>query len=815
MSCKNKFIALLSLLLLLPCLIYGNTPSDLKDAGNIQKDTLYTEFLKDIVILSTIKETNSLRFLPASVSVFSQKNLEALQITSLKDLSAIVPNYFAANYGSRMTAPLYIRGVGARSGNQTVSMYVDNMPYFNTTSFDTELYDIQRVEVLRGTQGTLYGRNAMGGILNVYTYSPLDYQGTRASIGGGSYGLFNVNASHYSKLNDNMGIAVSGYYKRHDGYYRNEYNGQKIDDMDNGGFRVKYAWNIQPNLSMNLTTSLDLLNQGAFPYEDIELGKIDFNSDAYYKRKLSTNGLTFKYSGDGYEINSVTGYQYLNDDMNMDQDYTSKSYFQINQRQKQNSLSQEFTIKSSNTSNYQWSGGLYGFYDYLHTTPPVYMMEDGIQEHLLSNMSKGMMAGIMTNDKIPDRVKEMLKQIDYTSDETSLPLDGNFKQPTYGLAAFHQSTYNNLFTKGLSATVGLRLDYEKTKLDYHSYLQKGTMNMVLPPMLGGKSYPMSAASSVAGKVDKDFLELLPRFVTKYEVDHGTHFYLSASKGYKTGGHNIQGFADILQNAIQGQLMQELGRVMKELPMPPTVTVPIPQMPEMDVEKMITYKPEYSWNYEFGGEVSIIKNILTTNFSLFYVDIKDVQLTKFVAEMGGRSIVNGGKARSMGGELSMRVRPCNGFFLYGTYGFADAEFKDYKTTEKRKNETTGKMENVEVDYSGNKIPFAPRSTFSVGGTVEIDGKGKSFFDKITLDCNYAGVGKIYWNEANTQSQGFYGTVNAKLQIQKGIFTIEAWGKNILDRRYHAFQFSSGTDEKLRYYGQRALPATFGGALKIAF
>ena len=796
MSCKNKFIALLSFLLLLPCLIYGNTPSDLKDAGNIQKDTLYTEFLKDIVILSTIKETNSLRFLPASVSVFSQKNLEALQITSLKDLSAIVPNYFAANYGSRMTAPLYIRGVGARSGNQTVSMYVDNMPYFNTTSFDTELYDIQRVEILRGTQGTLYGRNAMGGILNVYTYSPLDYQGTRASIGGGSYGLFNVNASHYSKLNDNMGIAVSGYYKRHDGYYRNEYNGQKIDDMDNGGFRVKYAWNIQPNLSMNLTTSLDLLNQGAFPYEDIELGKIDFNSDAYYKRKLSTNGLTFKYSGDGYEINSVTGYQYLNDDMNMDQDYTSKSYFQINQRQKQNSLSQEFTIKSSNTSNYQWSGGLYGFYDYLHTTPPVYMMKDGIQEHILDNMTKG----------IPPHLG-----IKFDFSEDTLPLDGNYKQPTYGLAAFHQSTYNNLFTKGLSATVGLRLDYEKTELDYVSNIDKATLNIHVPPMRPGMP-PVNVAvpgdTAVVGKVNKDFLELLPRFVLKYEVDHGTHFYVSASKGYKTGGHNIQGFADILQNALTTRLINQVPAQFKGM------MGDMAKLPVIDVEKMITYKPEYSWNYEFGGEVSIIKNILTTNFSLFYVDIKDVQLTKFVAEMGGRSIVNGGKARSMGGELSMRVRPCNGFFLYGTYGFADAEFKDYKTTEKVRNES-GKLENVEVDYSGNKIPFAPRSTFSVGGTVEIDGKGKSFFDKITLDCNYAGVGKIYWNEANTQSQGFYGTVNAKLQIQKGIFTIEAWGKNILDRRYHAFQFSSGTDEKLRYYGQRALPATFGGALKIAF
>lgn len=794
---KHKFFYLFLLsLFCIPTLTYADNPIE-KDLEYVQKDTLYTEFLKDIVVLSTIKETNSLRFLPAAVSVFSQKNLDAFQVTSLKDLSAIVPNYFAANYGSRMTAPLYIRGVGARSGNQTVSMYVDNVPYFNTTSFDTELYDIQRIEVLRGTQGTLYGRNAMGGIMNVYTYSPLDYQGTIARIGGGSYGLFNASISHYNKINETMGIAVSGYYKRHDGHYRNKFDGSKVDPMDNFGFRAKYAWKINPDLTLNYTTSFDYLDQGAFPYEDIELREINFNSDAYYKRKLFTNGLSLKLQRDGYEINSITGYQYLNDEMNMDQDYTPKSYFYINQRQKQNSLSQEFTIKSTNSSNYQWSGGIYGFYDYLHTTPPVYMLQDGIQEHILNNITAN----------IPPALG-----IKFNFSEDTLPLDGNFKQPTYGFAAFHQSTYNNLFTKGLSATVGLRLDYEKTKLDYRSNLEKATMNIHVPSMRPGMP-PVDVAipgdTVVAGKVDKDFLELLPRFVLKYEVDYGTHFYVSASKGYKTGGHNIQGFADILQSAMKFRLMDQVPPQFQGM-----MGGAMEGLVAMDVEKTISYKPEYSWNYEFGGEVSLIKDVLSANFALFYVDIKDVQLTKFVAEMGGRSIMNGGKARSMGGELSMKLRPCNGFFLYANYGFADAEFKDYVTTARQKNEE-GKYEYVEVNYSGNKIPFAPRSTFSVGGTIEKEFKEKSLLDKITFDCNFSGVSKIYWNEANSHSQGFYGTLNAKLQLQKGIFTIEAWGKNILDRNYHSFQFSSGTDDNIRYYGQRALPATFGGALKIAF
>lgn len=740
-------------------------PNEQGGEEQVLKDTLYTELKNDIVILSTTKETNSLKSLPAAVTVFSQKNLDAYQVSSLKDLSSFVPNYFAANYGSKMTAPLYIRGVGARSGTQTVSMYVDNVPYFNTTSFDTELFDIQRVEVLRGTQGTLYGRNAMGGIMNIYTYSPLDYEGAMARVGGGSYGLFQANASHYKRINDKMGFSGSIYYKRHDGYHRN-YTGKEVDFMDNVGARAKYVWDINNRLSMNFSTSFDYLDQGAFPYEDVETREINSNSEGYYKRKLLTNGLSFKYKGEGYEINSISGYQYLNDDMAMDIDYTPKSYYEINQRQRQNSVSQEFTVKSTTPSNYQWSNGVFGFYDYLHTNPPVYMMQDGVKEHILANIP------------MPS-----------TFNRDTLDLDGRFKNMTYGAAIFHQSTYNNLLVNGLSATVGLRLDYEKTRLHYRSFVEDATLTMNIPGR-GPMSFPGDTA--VVGSVSHDFLEILPRFVLKYEVDKDTHFYASASKGYKTGGHNIQVFADILKAAFMTKLMS-FG--------------PGGKPKAMDVNDIITYKPEYSWNYEVGGQGTIIKDHLTANFALFYVDIDNVQLTKFVQTMGGRMVVNGGKARSMGFEIGLKARPCNGFFLYANYGFADAEFKNYVTTiEVDKKE-------VDVDYSGNKIPFAPRSTFSVGGTVEVDLKNKCFLDKFTFDTNFTGVGKIYWHENNQMSQGFYGTLNAKVQLQKGIFTIEAWGKNILDRDYRTFIFDSGTGNNVRYYGQRGLPVTFGGALKI--
>lgn len=663
----------------------------------------------------------------------------------------------------------YIRGIGARSGDQTVSMYVDNIPYFNTTSFDTELFDIQRVEVLRGTQGTLYGRNAMGGIINVYTYSPLTYEGTTIKAGGGNHGQFSGNISHYQRLNDKMGFSIGGYYKQDDGYFKNLYTGKKVDDVKNAGGRAKFVWDITPRLSATYSVSFDYVDQGAFPYADTETGDIDYDSDSNYKRKLLTNGLAFRYAGQGYEINSTTGYQYLNDNMNMDQDYTRLSVFRINQKQRQNSLSQEVTIKSTKPSDYQWSFGGYGFYDYLHTTPPVYMMKDGIQKYLQAPLTAAGAPITFTDEQID--------------------LNGQYKRPTYGLAAFHQSTFNNLLTKGLSLTLGLRLDYEKTKLDYNAQTT-ANFDVTIPGM--PQAIPMAADTTILGSSSADFLELLPKAVLKYQINESSYLYGSASKGYKAGDNNIQIFADLLQEALEAKMMGM---------MPPSMGGGQSSGEGTPINDRISYKPEYSWNYELGGQIDIVENTLSANFALYYMDIRDVQITQFVNNRGGRMVSNAGKAESKGFEIGLKARPCKGFYLYANYGLADATFKDYKV----KN-NDGEVVN---DYTGNHIPFAPGSTFSIGGSISCDIKNSPVLDRFTFDTNFAGIGKTYWAEDNEMSQGFYGTLNAHLALEKNIFTLEIRGKNILDRDYNTFLFESDS----KYFAQKGKPMRWGASLII--
>lgn len=725
----------------------------------LQQDTLFTQLRNDLVVLSSTKETNSLKSLPASVSIFSPKNIESLQVQSIKDLSAVVPNFFIPNYGSKMTTPLYIRGIGARTGNQTVSLYVDNIPYFNTTSFDSELYDIQRVEVLRGTQGTLYGRNTMGGIINVYTFSPLAYQGTNASISGGNHGYFSGKLSHYQRLNENMGFSVSGFYKKDDGFFDNEYTGKKADDSKNAGGRIKFNWKLTPRWELGVSSNFDYVDQGAFPYIKLGESKVNLNSPSSYRRILSTNGVTLQYTAPKFIFNSTTGYQYLNDNMHMDQDYSPRSIFTINQKQNQHSLSQEFTIKSNSKSNYQWSNGLFGFYDYQRTTPPVYMLEDGVSSLLQAQMDK-------LGATIPN-----FPTIKYT--DSQILMDGVYRRPAYGGAIFHQSTFNNILeTEGLSFTAGIRLDYEKTKLDYQANTEANLTIAPRPTMV----IPFKASPKLNGKLSKDYLEILPKFVLKYQIDPNSFLYFSASRGYKAGGHNIQGFADLLSTALKDSIMSKMPGAGASA--------------EMNIKDSISYKPEFSWNYEFGGQIDLIKNTLALNFSLFYIDVRDIQITEFVTTGAGRETRNAGRAVSKGFEVGLKARPCTGFYLYANYGYADARFKN-------------------AGLMNKHVTYAPQSTLGLGANITYEFKNKKFLDRVIFDPNFTGVGSIYWTVDNKVSQGFYGITNARVAVEKDIFGLEFWGKNIFDRDYQAFYFESMGQP----YMQHGRPAQWGVTLHV--
>ena len=137
--------------------------------------------LEEIVIKAS-KDNVTYKSIPASVSVISSLSVAENQIQSLSDISAMAPNFFMPDYGSKLTSPVYIRGIGSRINSPSVGLYVDYVPYFEKAAFDFDFFDVKRIEVLRGPQGTLFGRNTMGGIVNIVTASPMDYKGTNIDL---------------------------------------------------------------------------------------------------------------------------------------------------------------------------------------------------------------------------------------------------------------------------------------------------------------------------------------------------------------------------------------------------------------------------------------------------------------------------------------------------------------------------------------------------------------------------------------------------------------------------------------------------------
>lgn len=773
---KKRYLGMIVLATLGPGVIYADNV-----ATNVN-DTIKTYNIDEVIVTSSTKETNNLRTLPGSVSILSPQMIAGRQIDALKDISSFVPNLYIPDYGAKLTSAIYIRGIGARSSGQSVGLYVDNVPYLDKSTFDFELTDIQRIEVLRGPQGTLYGRNAMGGIVNIYTISPFDYQGKKLSLSAGSQGQYKVKASHYAKLSETVGFTAAAYYDHSDGFYTNLFDGKKIDKENNVGGRFKLEGRFNPHFRASYSFSADYTNQGAFPY-GLFVGKgntdykhvspVNINDPSSYKRTVIANNLSLEYRNERIVLSSTTGHQYFNDDMKMDQDFSPLSIFTLNQKQKQNAFSEELAIKSNTRSNYQWSFGLYGFYDDLHTDGPVDFKEDGIKQVL---------------QPVFDRLKEDHPKMPYLKilDE-HLYIPGSFDTPSYGLALYHQSTYNNLLTEGLSITAGIRLDYERQKIGYQSEakMKMGFGFMEQGPFIDLDKIVQIPTSVMDAHASQEFWQVLPKVSLKYECTPTTFTYLSVAKGYKTGGYNVQMSADVMQSQMQYDMMNAL----KDM-LPMELKEPSP------IEDVAAYKPETSWNYEAGIRSELLSRRLSAELTVFYMDIRDVQLTKFVNSGNGRILTNAGKAASLGAELSLRARLMDGLTADLNYGFTRATFRDYN--------------NGKEDFKNNFIPYTPRHTLNIGAQYTLLFQN-SWLDQFSASAQFSGVGKIFWTERNDIYQRFYGTLNAKAGVRKGIVCVNLWSRNLTNTHYSAFYFESFGNP----YIQLGKPFQIGAEVAIAF
>ena len=758
----------------------------------------YSIDLDEIEIVSNPKTNTPLQYFPGSVSLLGTADLERNNVVSIKDLSSFVPNLYVPDYGSKLISAMYIRGIGSRINSPAVGLYVDDVPYLDKSSFDFNFSDISKVEVFRGPQGTLFGRNTMAGLINVYTVSPFEDEGLKVKFGYANYNAYNVMAGYRKKISDKFALSLSANFDAHDGYFVNEFADENCGDEAVAGANLRLQFRPNSSLDIALTSMYEFSDQDGYPYREYnkrtqEVSPINYNDYAGYKRNMSVTSLKVAYTHNKFLLNSVTSYQFLTDDMNLDQDFTSVRDFTLQQKQRQNSVTQEIVIKSPRTKRgWDWLAGAYGYYSHTRTNGPVTFYDEGLQ-YMVENPFNTMYAQIASrpNFKGP-------KDLSLTLDKSEpLCVDGLYKTPSWGVAGYSQATYNNLFTKGLSLTVGLRLEYEKTKLKHTTQSLrnmtgaiKGTMSMPSMPFPIPINEAVDVPLSVEGNESMDALELLPRFELEYKASKNIFTYASVARGYRSGGYNFQAFSNIIRNEM---ILGAIGKYSSMLPESMTKAT--------DVASMISYAPEHSWNYELGMHYDNAEKRVGFDLALFFIDCKDQQIS--VVEGFGRVTKNSGRTHSKGVETSLRYSPIKPLLLSASYGYTHATFRENYDGER--------------SYENNFVPFAPAHTLALDATYSLD-INKKWLDVIEFNVGMTGQGRIYWTEANDVWQNFYALLNSNITLRKDGISLSVWGKNLTATNYNAFYFETLNATNVMAqtsFVERGRPITFGVDLAVKF
>lgn len=763
------------------------------------KDSTKVIDIEEVVVIATPKENTRLRRQPLSSASFSQNEMRGQTMTSVKSLTGFVPNLFIPDYGSKLTTSVYVRGVGSRINTPAIGLYVDNIPFIEKAAFDFNYSDIERIDVLRGPQGTLYGRNTMGGLIRVFTKSPFHYQGTDVRLSAATRNEYKASLTHYHRVNSKFAFSSGFFYEHKGGFFKNDYNGKHIDSGDEFGGRMRAIYLPDDKNKFDFTVNYEYVNQGGYPYEYTGMangktedrgeyiGRIAYNRDCGYKRNLLNAGVNIEHQEEKFTLNSVTGFQYLRDRMDLDQDFTEQDIYSMMQKQNSKTLSEELVLKAKSDARWQWITGISGFYQWLNTEGPVTFHADGMN-WLNTTINSN------ANQYLPDVTMGSMTMKFHFSDVIngeSLPISGEFSTPTLNAALFHQSTLNDLFgVDGLSATVGLRLDYEKLKLGYkaayaltHTYSLSGTLSPADRHIQMIPETTFDAAGNYEGNLTHDYLQLLPKFAVTYEFNRHSNIYASASRGYRSGGFNIQNFSDLLSTDMQTAIMKDVAEttipVIENVGMIPSDTkATVLEImnrfknaeSQSDVKSATLYEPEYSWNYEIGSHLTLFDGKLQADVAGFLMDVRNQQISRFADKGLGRETVNAGKSRSWGGEASVKAQITDDLSLSGNYGYTYATF------------TNG-------DYEGKYVPFVPKHTFCVGGQYIFRFSRSKWLDNITLNAHYRAAGRIYWTEENNASQALYGTLNGRISVNKGNSQIALWANNILNKDYQAFYFET--------------------------
>ena len=806
--------------------------TDLSDEA--LSDTSKVVDLDEVVVVAQPKEQVRLRLQPVSSNVFGSEQLQQLNVRDLSQLSQYVPSFVMPSYGSRLTSSMYVRGIGSRVNSPAVGVYYDNIPLMSKAAFNNHFYMLDRVDILRGPQGSLYGQNTEGGLVRIYSKDPTKYQGTDIRLGLATGLWRNVEVAHHHRPSDQLAFTVAGFYSGLKGFINNQCFDEKNDRSLEAGGKTRLIWQPTAKLKLDWTADYQWVSQNGFGYGEFHPFENEDPADEHvqdpattvmngYRRNMFTTGLTLSADLGNLLFTSTTSYQFLQDRMLMDQDYMTPDYLQLEQRQKMNALTQEFVVRSHDRNRWQHATGLFGSYQWLRTDAPVYFGEAITGP--IGNAITNAMTGAMRQSMYPRMYQQMLEQmmaagmpeavaakqaeaaankavetaISGVSMEAEMAVPESFRTPAMNLALFHES--NLLLTDRLKLTLGLRLNLDRVKIEYDALAY---MNMTGGTAERQATYHLT--SHVTDSRSKTYTQLLPKVGLTYNLGENLgNVYALVSKGYRAGGYNIQMFSDVLQTELNAHQQDAMRG---------DYDVEHTAQDYDNIEQTISYKPEESWNFELGTHLNLFGGSTHFDAALYYMQIRNQQLSIMEPNSNyGRMMVNAGKSHSCGIEATLRGRLLDNALDWGlTYGFTSAKFDEYEHTNLTgwtpSSPSDDSYLGMSRDYNDNYVPFVPQHTLSAMADYRLT-------RRLTLGANLSAQGKTFWDEANTYAQKFYAVLGAHADYDFGSVVVSLWGRNLTNSRYKTFAIQSSAADGTRFFAQRANPIQFGLDVNIHF
>ncbi len=691
----------------------------------------------DEITVTARRVEESLQKIPISVSAFQGDQLEALNITTVGDTAWYTPNFTTITGPTGQNdAFFFIRGIGQADLNAAtdpgVGTYVDGVYLGRVVGASLETLDLKMIEILRGPQGTLFGRNSTSGAVNITTADPAEELSGGFIFATGERDLIRAKGTISIPLSDTLGVVIAGLYRNQDGWGPSVFNDNIFDSVDDTVGRIKFLW--QPNdqfvarLGADVTrargTSQSQLlvgvnTAGASPFGvPIPAGIAeDISTDPFENRSSTLNprydidswgtNLTMEWDLGDIAFKSITAYREMDQDVTSDFDASRYDFYQSLISTRQDQLSQEFQLTGS-SGKLNWLLGAY------------YFDEDAYHNN---SISLGGNNGCLPVPPFVIPPGNMYPSCFVTGQQYATPFGGRvltnnqqFDLSVEAWALFGHLSYQINDTWSISA--GLRWTDEKKTQRYNYFIDNlsGVASFAgFPPIILWTLSPNNPNINVPTTYSKSWSDLSPKLSVVYQANEDVMLYTSFAEGFRSGGFN--------------------GRVQPN------------QMGQFPIVQ--SYDPETNMTFEAGWKSMLAEDRVRLNGAVFWSQYQDIQLLVLDAESGFFSNQNAAEAEISGVELEFQARPVPQLDLIASLAYLHAEYTKLAPG----TEASG----ITLD---SHLPGAPKWSASFGAayTFELGDNGS-----LVLRGDYSYRDKVYFNAVNGPLEGgdSFGLLNARL------------------------------------------------------